>query len=725
MSSDLFFVISSDDEDEVNSELAMFTEACQAAYEASNPKVHRTSLQRDRYGAHDRLVMAYFFEHPQYEEATFRDRFRMSRRLFTKKIREGCVPDSLDEYLQMGATTGHKCLENFYWPWANCPVAFKAQFSRGDHGPDPFILLEAIASRDLWIWHAFFGVSGMNNDMNVLRQSPLFNDLKSGRAPDVLFVVNNVPYKRVYYLTDGIYPQLSVLIKSIKNLGTNDHKRILYKTKLEAARKDVERAFEEQHRDGDPVKTHQESIATFNLTLPHQHPNPEAVVQEVQRRLNVSIHRRETLQSSGNTCLTGNPIDDCWRCDPNWGNNRQRLADCAIGFGKLAGGGKGGQIYVVTDSSDHDVINPTPGTLRYGVLQSEPLWIVFQSNMVIKLKHELIVNSYKTIDGRGAVVSITGNGCITVQYVSNVIIHNIRVYDCEPSGNTNIRSSPSHVGYRGKSDGDGISIAGSRNIWIDHCSLSHCTDGLIDAVLGSTAITISNSYFTHHNEVMLMGHDDAYMADKGMQVTFAFNHFGRGLIQRMPRCRHGYFHVMNNDFTEWKMYAIGGSADPTINSQGNRYIAPPNADSKEVTKRVDTGEENWAGWNWRTDGDIMVNGAFFVPSGDGMSAIYAKAASYEPKSASLVTQLTMYAGVFGGPRDDDGSQSYSDGTITGDSASGNTGKSSGDDGDYFGMIFGGGSVSKSPPTTTIFFIVLVLYITTTNNGGLFSSLLLL
>lgn len=65
---------------------------------------------------------------------------------------------------------------------------------------------------------------------------------------------------------------------------------------------------------------------------------------------------------------------------------------------------------------------------------------------------------------------------------------------------------------------------------------------------------------------------------------------------------------------------------------------------------MDTDEGNWAGWNWRTDGDIMVNGAFFVPSGDGMSAIYAKAASYEPKSASLVTQLTMNAGVFGGPR---------------------------------------------------------------------------
>ncbi|GKB79096.1 hypothetical protein Tco_0945991 [Tanacetum coccineum] len=88
MSSDLFFDTSSDDEDEVNSELAMFTEACQAAYEASKSKVHRTTVERDRYSAHDRLVMAYFSEQPQYDEATFRERFRMSRRLFTKIVQE-------------------------------------------------------------------------------------------------------------------------------------------------------------------------------------------------------------------------------------------------------------------------------------------------------------------------------------------------------------------------------------------------------------------------------------------------------------------------------------------------------------------------------------------------------------------------------------------------------------------------------------------------------------
>jgi hypothetical protein len=34
------------------------------------------------------------------------------------------------------------------------------------------------------------------------------------------------------------------------------------------------------------------------------------------------------------------------------------------------------------------------------------------------------------------------------------------------------------------------------------------------------------------------------------------------------------------------MYAIGGSASPTINSQGNRYIAPANPNAKEVRVSV-------------------------------------------------------------------------------------------------------------------------------------------
>nr|VDD32026.1 unnamed protein product [Brassica oleracea] len=221
--------------------------------------------------------------------------------------------------------------------------------------------------------------------------------------------------------------------------------------------------------------------------------------------------------------------------------------------------------------------------------------------MVIKLKEELMMNSFKTIDGRGASVHIAGGACITVQYVTNIIIHGINIHDCKKRGNAYVRDSPSHYGWRTASDGEAVSIFGGSHVWVDHCSLSNCDDGLVDAIRGSTAITISNNYLTHHNKVMLLGHSDSYTRDKNMQVTIAFNHFGEGLVQRMPTCRLGYFHVVNNDYTHWQMYAIGGSAAPTINSQGNRFLAPNDHVFKEVTKYEDSPQSKWLNWNWRSE----------------------------------------------------------------------------------------------------------------------------
>ncbi|KAF3975378.1 hypothetical protein ACB098_03G132800 [Castanea mollissima] len=368
--------------------------------------------------------------------------------------------------------------------------------------------------------------------------------------------------------------------------------------------------------------------------------DPELVVQEVHKNINASRRNLGYL-----SCGSGNPIDDCWRCDPNWEKNRQRLADCAIGFGKHATGGRDGKIYVVTDPGDDDPVNPKIGTLRHAVIQNEPLWIIFKHDMVIKLKQELLVNSFKTIDGRGANVHIAGGPCITIQYVSNIIIHGLNIHDCKQGGNAYVRDSPDHYGWRTISDGDGVSIFGGSHIWVDHCSLASCHDGLIDAIHGSTAITISNNYMTHHNKVMLLGHSDSYTQDKSMQVTIAFNHFGEGLVQRMPRCRHGYFHVVNNDYSHWEMYAIGGSAAPTINSQGNRFLAPNDGYSKEVTKHEDAPQSEWKKWNWRSEGDLMVNGAFFTPSGAGASSSYAKASSLSARPSSLVSTITAGAGI--------------------------------------------------------------------------------
>ncbi|KAI0487889.1 hypothetical protein KFK09_027712 [Dendrobium nobile] len=394
-------------------------------------------------------------------------------------------------------------------------------------------------------------------------------------------------------------------------------------------------------------------------------PDPIAATNDFNKAVHKALDKNETISSSsssnrrglwslrrgrkkkyGGPCRATNPIDRCWRCRSDWAHHRKRLATCAKGFGRRAGGGRNGRFYVVTDPSDHDLVNPRPGTLRHAVIQTQPLWIVFARDMIIRLSEELIVNSYKTIDGRGARIHIAYGAQITIQFVHHIILHNLHIHDIKPGNGGMIRDSVNHYGFRTRSDGDAISIYGSSNIWIDHISMSNCADGLIDAIMGSTAITVSNCHMTNHDDVFLFGASDSYSEDALMQVTVAFNHFGRGLVQRMPRCRWGFVHVVNNDYTHWLMYAVGGSSHPTIVSQGNRYIAPPNRAAKEVTHRDYVGEWEWRNWHWRSEGDLMLNGAFFVQSGKKeFIRKYTKQDMIKAKPGTFVKRLTRFAGT--------------------------------------------------------------------------------
>ena len=411
-----------------------------------------------------------------------------------------------------------------------------------------------------------------------------------------------------------------------------------------------------------------QSSEAWNRTLEAYEPNPakivshlnlhaDRVLKEIKHEIgsNGTMRRQLALKNRYNgTCMVTNPIDRCWRCNPNWADNRFRLADCGLGFGYKAKGGKNGRIYVVTDPSDNDMVNPKVGTLRHAVIQKEPLWIIFEPNrkMYITLQQELIMESDKTIDARGAEVYIVHGAGIMIQYRWNIIIHGLRMHNILPREGGIIRDSVDHFGNRTRSDGDGISIFGSHNIWIDHVSMTNCSDGLVDAIMGSTGITISNGHFTDHNESFLFGANDIHTLDTVMQITMAFNHFGKRLTQRMPRCRFGYFHVVNNDYTHWEMYAIGGSMNPTIISQGNRFVAPPelvNRFAKEVTKREYTEESVWSSWTWRSQGDMFLKGAYFVQSGDPEYTskhpeMYDLIA---PADAKHVQYMTRFAGALG------------------------------------------------------------------------------
>ena len=75
--------------------------------------------------------------------------------------------------------------------------------------------MEAIASYDLWIWHAFFGLPKSNNDINVLERSHVFNKLVEGRAPAIHYSINGHDYIMGYCLAYGIYPKWTTFVKTI------------------------------------------------------------------------------------------------------------------------------------------------------------------------------------------------------------------------------------------------------------------------------------------------------------------------------------------------------------------------------------------------------------------------------------------------------------------------------------------------------------------------------
>ncbi|KAL6613823.1 hypothetical protein ACP70R_036093 [Stipagrostis hirtigluma subsp. patula] len=199
-----------------------------------------------------------------------------------KMLAYGSIADALDDHLEMGESTVLETLKRFvrtivnvfgeewirppseielqhilkaneargfpgmigsidcmHWEWSSCPTALHGMYK--GHKGKPTMILEAVVTEDLRFWHAFFGLPGSHNDINVLQRSPVFDDLANGKAPPVEFNVNGNTYNIGYYLADGIYPDWATLIKTISAPISNKHK--VFAARQEKCRKDVERGF--------------------------------------------------------------------------------------------------------------------------------------------------------------------------------------------------------------------------------------------------------------------------------------------------------------------------------------------------------------------------------------------------------------------------------------------------------------------------------------------------
>ncbi|RAL54830.1 unnamed protein product [Cuscuta campestris] len=307
------------------------------------------------------------------------------------------------------------------------------------------------------------------------------------------------------------------------------------------------------------------------------------------------------------------------------------MAAGAEGFGRLAIGGLNGQLYRVTTLADDG-----PGSLRDGCRKREPLWIVFDVSGVIHLSSYLSVSSYKTIDGRGQKVKLTGKG--------------LRLKECEHVIVCNLEFE----GGRGH-DVDGIQIKpNSRHIWIDRCSLRDYDDGLIDITRQSTDITISRCYFAAHDKTMLIGADPSHVNDRCIRVTIHHCFFD-GTRQRQPRVRFGKVHLYNNYTRNWGIYAVCASVESQVYSQCNIYEAGQKKKAFEYYTEKAADKEEAGSGIIISEGDLFLNGAQGILKPEANQQLFHPSEFYpdwtlEQPSDSLKTVLQICTGWQSLPR---------------------------------------------------------------------------
>jgi len=283
----------------------------------------------------------------------------------------------------------------------------------------------------------------------------------------------------------------------------------------------------------------------------------------------------------------------------------------AEGFGKYATGGRGGQVFIVSNLNDKG-----PGSFREAAEAKVKRIIVFEVSGTIHLASKLSIRGDATIAGQSA----PGDGiCIADYPVSmggdNIILRYIR-----------FRMGDRYQRQAGMVDGSGgddaVSSFKRKHIIIDHCSLSWSTDEVFSVYGGDSttlqwnliAEPLNYSYhfetgdkdWEHHGFGGIWG---------GLHLSAHHNLFAH-CINRTPRfngIRHTpteFVDYRNNVIYNWGGNNIYAGEGGEYNIVNNYYKYGPNTNKNVRYRIVNPGRTEKIGFGkWYVNGNFVDDAA--------------------------------------------------------------------------------------------------------------------
>ena len=246
----------------------------------------------------------------------------------------------------------------------------------------------------------------------------------------------------------------------------------------------------------------------------------------------------------------------------------------AEGFGASTPGGRGGQVFLVTNLNDSG-----PGSLRAAVEAEGPRIVVFRVSGTIELESKLVIrNPYITIAGQSA----PGDGICLKNYqmgikTHDVILRYMRFRPGDPSG----------------ADIDALEGRGCQNIIIDHCSASWSIDECVsfyhnENVTIQWCLISESLYESHH----VKGHHGFGGIWGGNNASFHHNLLAHH-SSRNPRFARDDQNIdyRNNVIYNWGYNSAYGGERATVNMVANYYKYGPGTRERIRNRIVDIDDE--------------------------------------------------------------------------------------------------------------------------------------